>query len=260
MSKGTIKVNPRYYRWHVDPGVDWVEKNTSYATLNWEIPIEQAALVLVDVWDRHYIRDTEARGEAVVQEKILPLLPFCRKAGLQLIHAPSPGRDMAMNHPKWVNLVSKEENASGRDMEWPPSEFRSKSGDFAQYARPFEPRSKEREDRVSELAMHPQVQPEGDEVVIAYGEELHRYCKQQGILFLFYLGFNTNACILHRDYGTLEMARYGYEIIMLRDCTTGMESFETHDELWQTRGAITILEMFGKYSITSDELIAGLPD
>ena len=47
---------------------------------------------------------------------------------------------------------------------------------------------------------------------------------------------------------------------MLRDCTTGMESFETYEELWQTRGAILILEMFGKYSLTSDELVAGLPE
>ena len=255
----TIKINPRYYRWHVDPGEEWIEKNTNYATLDWEIPLDQTAVVLVDVWDRHYITDTEARGEEVVQQKIIPLIAHCRKAGLQLIHAPSPGRNLAQSQPAWVNLVPKEELNAGKDNEWPPPEFRNKSGDFKKYTRPHEPRSKEREERVAGLVMHPQVQPEGNEVVIANGEELHRYCKQNGILFLIYLGFNTNACILHRDYGTLEMSKYGYEIIMLRDCTTGMESFETHDELWQTRGAVLILEMFGKYSITSDELIAGLP-
>ena len=37
-----------------------------------------------------------------------------------------------------------------------------------------------------------------------------------------------------------------------------MESFESQDGLWQTRGAILFLEMFGKYSITSAEMIAGL--
>jgi hypothetical protein len=76
---------------------------------------------------------------------------------------------------------------------------------------------------------------------------------------LVYLGFNTNACILTRDYGTMEMGKRGYEVIILRDCTTGMESFETSDQLLQTRGAILFLEMFGKYSMTSRELIAGLP-
>ena len=61
-----------------------------------------------------------------------------------------------------------------------------------------------------------------------------------------------------RDYGTLEMGKQGYEIIVLRDCTTGMESYQTHDQLWQTRGAVLFLEMFGKYSITSPELIDAL--
>jgi len=255
----TLHVKPRYYRWHVDPGQEWIEKNTSYAHLDWEIPMSQAAVVLVDVWDRHYIVDTEARGEEVVQQKIVPFVAACRKAGLQLIHAPSPGRNLAKSHPNYVDLVKDEELNIGHDSEWPPKAFRGKSGDYQKYAKPKEPRDKERVERVSGLVMHPDVLPVGDEPVVAFGEDLHRYCKQNGILFLFYLGFNTNACILHRDYGTLEMSKRGYEIIMIRDCTTGMESFETHDELWQTRGAITILEMFGKFSITSDELVAGFP-
>ena len=50
----------------------------------------------------------------------------------------------------------------------------------------------------------------------------------------------------------------GYEVIILRDCGTAMESFETHDTLDQTRGTILFLEMYGKYSLTSEELIAGL--
>ena len=253
----SLHIRPRYYRWHVNPGVDWVEKNTGYAKLDWEIPLPQVALVLVDVWDRHYLKDTEARAEAIIQQKLLPLLRACRKAGLQIIHAPAP--DQAKKHPAWVRLVSEEELAGGQTEDWPPPEFRSKSGDYKRYAQPEEPREKEREKLRASLKMHPDVQPEGKEVVIATGEELHRYCRQQKILFLLYAGFNTNACVLLRDYGTLEMSKRGYEIIIVRDCTTGMESFETHDELWQTRGAILFLEMFGKYSVSSQDLIAGLP-
>ena len=54
------------------------------------------------------------------------------------------------------------------------------------------------------------------------------------------------------------MSNRGYEIVLVRDCTTGMESFETADQLWQTRCAIQFQEMFGKYSITSGELIHAL--
>ena len=252
-----LRVRPRYHRWHVDPGVEWVETNTGYAELDWEIPLAQAAVVLVDVWAEHYLRDTQARIEAIVQEKIRPLLAGCRKAGLRLIHAPAP--EVARKHPAWIRLVPEEEIPRRKD-DWPPPDFRSKSGEYEKYARPFEPREAELEELRARRKLHPDVRPEGDEPVILSGEELHQYCRQKRILFLFYLGFNTNACILLRDYGTLAMAERGYEIVILRDCTTGMESAETQEGLWQTRGAVLFLEMFGKYSLTSDQLLAGLPE
>lgn len=261
-----LHVKPRYYRWHVDPGEEWLEKNTDYACLDWEIPMSQAALVLVDVWDRHYLKEPEERAEWIIQETIRPLLKKCRAAGLQIIHAPSPPQ--ARKCAKWVGHKKQKEPptiapAAKADSvpakPWPPSQFRSKSGPYARYARPAEPMASDRLRILKGLCMHPDVQPEGSDVVVATGQELHEFCRDRGILFLFYVGFNTNMCVLQRDYGTMAMHTRGYEIIVVRDCTTGMESFETQDGLWQTRGAILFLEMNRKYSILSKQLIAGLP-
>lgn len=262
-----LHVNPRYYRWHVDPGKAWLEKNTGYARLDWEIPLSQAALVLVDVWDRHYLKEPEERAERIIQETIRPLLRKCRMAGPQIIHAPSPPQ--ARKCAAWVGHKKQEELPVGAPdtkavhvpaKPWPPSQFRSKNGPYKQYARPAEPMASDRLRILKGLCMHPDVRPEGSDVVVATGQELHEYCRDQGILFLFYIGFNTNMCILQRDYGTMAMHTRGYEIIVVRDCTTGMESFETQDGLWQTRGAILFLEMNRKYSILSRELLAGLPE
>ena len=261
-----LHVKPRYYRWHVDPGEEWLEKNTGYARLDWEIPLHQAALVLVDVWDRHYLKEPEERAERIIQEAIRPLLKKCRKAGLQIIHAPSPPQ--ARKCAAWVGHKIQNEPPAGAPAaiaeselakQWPPSQFRSKSGPYKKYARPVEPMASDRLRILKGLCVHPHVQPEGADVVVATGQELHGFCRDQGILFLFYLGFNTNMCILQRDYGTMAMHTRGYEIIVVRDCTTGMESFETQEGLWQTRGAILFLEMNRKYSILSKELLAGLP-
>ena len=257
-----LHVKPRYYRWHVDPGEEWLEKNTGYARLDWEIPVSQAALVLVDVWDRHYLKEPEERAERIIQDTIRPLLKKCRSAGLQIIHAPSSPQ--ARKCAAWVahgkqKKLTAAKAASAPGKPWPPAQFRGKSGPYKQYARPAEPTASDRLRILKGLCMHPDVQPEGADVVVATGQELHEYCRDQGILFLFYLGFNTNMCILQRDYGTMAMHTRGYEIIVVRDCTTGMESFETQDGLWQTRGAILFLEMNRKYSILSKELLAGLP-
>lgn len=252
---GMLSLHPRYYRWYVDPGVEWLETNTDYATLDWNIPLSQTALVLVDVWQRHYIKDTEARAEAIINNTLAPLVSACRKSGLQVIHAPSP--PVAKLHPNWVKLVSASEMNTKHDS-WPPAAFRNLSGVYRLYNRPEEPREAERQ-KLPPLTFHPKIVPVGKEAVVATGEELHRYCRQQGVLFLLFAGFNTNACILSRDYGTLRMSERGYQVMLVRDCTTGMESKYTQVSMSQTTGAILLLEMFGQYSVGSDDIIKGLP-
>jgi nicotinamidase-related amidase len=251
VSEKTIAVKPRYHRWFVDPGQEWLETNTGYSWLDWKIPLANAAVVLVDVWQRHYIKEPEERAEKIISSKLLPLLGACRKNGLKIIHAPSP--EVAVLHPNWVKLQVKEEFYPKPD-EWPPADFRHSTGQYKSFAMPFEPREEER-NNLPALTFHPKVLPVGDEPVVATGEELHRYCKKNKIMFLLYAGFNTNACILVRDYGTLKMRDRGYSVILIRDCTTGMESKDSQSTLAQTNGAILFLEMFGSYSLTSDELI-----
>lgn len=175
---------------------------------------------------------------------------------MQVIHAPSP--PVAKFHPNWVKLVPASEMNTKRDS-WPPAAFRSLSGPYQAYSRPEEPREAEKQS-LPTLTFHPKIVPVGKEAVVATGEELHRYCKEQGILFLFFAGFNTNACIISRDYGTLQMSNRGYQVMLVRDCTTGMESKYTQASLGQTTGAILLLEMFGQYSVASDEIRNGLPE
>ena len=155
--KNKITIAPRYYRWHVDKGVVWIEKNTSYAHLNWKIPLAQTALVLVDIWSHHYLKDTKARSEEIVHNKIVPLLSACRKAEMPIVHAPAPR--LAEAHPSWVNLIEKGDS-EGKD-DWPPTAFRSKTGTYEHYARPIEPREEELTKTRARLAMHPLVQVEG---------------------------------------------------------------------------------------------------
>lgn len=249
-----LRLRPRYHRWHVDPGVEWIETNTAYAQLDWTIPLSQTALVLVDVWDHHYLRDTEARAEKIIDERLAPLMASCRQAHMPIIHAPSPTH--AMRQPNWVG-ASQDSKVSAKRDNWPPAEFRNKSGSFTSFRRPTEAREGELTKLRANLKIHPKIQPVADEPVIATGDELHELCKKRGILFLFFAGFNTNACILVRDYGTLDMSRRGYEVILVRDCTTGMESRQSQPTLSQTNGAILFLEMFGQYTVTSEDIRNG---
>jgi len=253
ISDEKLHVKPRYHNWTVDAEEEWLELNTKQANLDWNIPVSQCALVLLDVWQRHYLKEPEERAEKIINEKYLPLLKKCREYEMQVIHCPSP--EVAKTHPNWVKLMTEAELKSAPDI-WPPREFRNLNGPYNSYRRPFTSKDTER-NALTPLTFHPKVVPMNYEAVVGYGEELHRYCKQKGILFLFFAGFNTNACMITRDYGALQMNYRGYQVSVIRDCTTGMESRETQAGLLQTNGALLFFEMYGQYTVTSNEMISG---
>lgn len=255
-----IHLRPRYFRLCTDPGIEETEKNYRYRHLNWHIPLNEIALVCLDVWNYHFSADTLKRIEDITTNKIVPLVKACRKEGLQVIHAPASS--VAQKHPNWVGIISEDQKPQPEwpnSPVWPPEDFRKKKGRYIHYARPHEPQEKQRNrHRQEKRDFHPTVRPIGNEAVVLNGEELHRLCNQRGILFLLYVGFNTNACIVMRDYGVWAMHSRGYEIILVGDCTTGMETHETQPDLVCTEGQIATLEQFGVYTMLSEHIIKAL--
>jgi nicotinamidase-related amidase len=254
-----LHVRPRYARLGVDDGQELTEDNFHYAHLDWMFPLEQAALIALDCWSWHYSRQCHDRIDRITREHIRPLLEACRTHGLQVIHAPAGG--VAEKSDGWVNLLEGvEKQGEYPDLpDWPPADFRNKSGDFASFARPRETHEAVTDEhRENKRWYHQCAAPIAGEAVILNGEELHRLCAQRGIMHLFYVGFNTNACMVYRDYSIKDMIARGYHGILLRDATTGMELADTVDDMTCTRGQIASLEQFGAYTLKTNELITAL--
>lgn len=272
MSK-TIHIKPRYCRLYTDPGVERRESNFHFATMDWDIPLEQAAMICVDVWAWSGATDNFQRTDRITREKIVPVVEACREVGLQVIHGPA--WPVATRHPNWVKLLGGETQTEAihpvpgmrqpapaypDSPDWPPRAFIDKTDEYAHYARPHEPMAdQDAHHRDNLRTFHPALPPGEDEAVIMNGEELHRLCAQRSILHLFYVGFHTNMCITWRDYSPFFMHFFRhYNCLMLRDCTTGMETAETHDDLTCTRGTIATMEQDGIHTLTGDEMIAAL--
>ena len=259
---GPLQLTLRTYQRQPEPGGDWVESSFHYETWPVTIAARAAAVVLVDVWDRHVITSHAARTAAVARTRIAPALAAARAAGVTVIHAPSPVQ--ARRYSQWT-LYANEADASAPAIrswpfveqdDWPPAAFRRREGEFAQFRRlsaaPVEAPPGEREGRT----IDPSVEPEPGDFVVATGEQLHRLCTARGILHLFYAGFAANICIPFKDYGMRAFHARGYHTILLRDCTTAIEGHDTVDELAGTRQAIRELEMAGiAATLTSDELV-----
>ena len=177
MTTAELRLTPRYHRWHVDEGVDWLESNTFHGHLDWSIPRSQCALVLLDVWNQHYLKDTEARAERIIQQKLRPLVTACRGAHLPIVHAPSP--DQAQKHAQWLQLPGWDAPSWPQDASWPPSAFRRNEEEFARYRLPDEPRDAEREAHRAGLRIHPDIEPTDGEPVIATGQDrtIREFCE-----------------------------------------------------------------------------------
>lgn len=76
---------------------------------------------------------------------------------------------------------------------------------------------------------------------------------------MFYAGFAANICVQRRDYGVWAMLDRGYNIVLLRDCTTAIEHAETWDGMWLTRSSILDMELRAA-STTGEALASALGD
>jgi len=97
----------------------------------------------------------------------------------------------------------------------------------------------------------PRVLPEPGDFVVVSGAHLQRLCAHRGLLHLCYAGFAANICVPHKDCSVRAFAERGYHCILLRDCTTAVESHDTVHDLSGTRQAIRELELDGKAATTT---------
>jgi len=246
----------RYYRVYTDPDVPCDEGNFHHVERDLSLPLDQTALVLVDVWSDHYIDSWRERAAAITRQRIVPLPQAARDAGMMVIHAPSP-RIVESDHPEF--MPAPEPGQPQDAPEWPPAEFRGiyRSGEFAAFGRNPEPRLQEALARyVTTQSIADVAAPVPGDSIIATGHQLHDLLCERQILHLIYAGFATNWCVIGRDYGIIAMNERGYDIVLIRDATTGVEFHDTVGQLTATEIAVREIETKYAWSTTTDAFVA----
>ena len=236
----TLNLRVRYFQ--DSTPVDVPCRETAFIRREFEmpLPIAETALILVDLWNVHFIETWIERAKQVTMDCVVPVLEAARTVDMTIVHAPSP--PVAAQYPQLERHKPPEPSTPPT---WPPSDFRSRSGDYAVYRGPRSqpPGIGVHWDKLApQLSMSPAIDVREDEFVIATGQQLHELLEEKRILHLLFAGFATNWCVLGRDYGIRSMSRYGYNIILLRDATTGVEFPDTYDNLFTTEIAIREVE------------------
>lgn len=254
-----IKV--QYYCDGTPPDVPCREENFKRRHLQFELPLQSCALVVVDPWDRHHIESWLERAGRVMSEFVVPTMTAARAAGMMIVIAPSP--EVIHNHARWREQVYPkgvaEPPISAREPDWPPPDFRRREGQYHGFRNPrSQPPGIDTfwKGTAEQLDISPVIDVQDTDVLVATGDQLHAQLRERNILHLFYCGFATNWCVLGRDYGVAAMTGRGYNPIILREATEGVEFPDTLSQRWATEIAIREVEQRHGFSAATSDFIA----
>ena len=244
-----IHLTVRYFQDSPPEGQPYREEFFIRRETTMSLPVGQTALVLVDVWNNHFIESWLERASQVTREAVVPVLEAARAAGLTIVHAPCP--EVAA---QFDQLARHRPPPHEPEPDWPPADFRSRHGAYAAFRGPRD--QPPGIPRIEPLGMSPAIEVEDDDFVVATGQQLHDLCRGRRILHLVYAGFAANWCVLGRDYGMRAMRRRGYNLILLRDATMGVEFPDTLGELTATELAVREAEQQIGFSASNEDFLA----
>jgi len=174
----------------------------------------KTAIVVIDMWDRHWCRTYTARVGNMVP-RMNKTLDAARKLGIQIVFAPSDVVDFYKDYPQRKTMQAIPAYRPPKKIAFnPPPEPKGKDCCECGPAQPCRSKSFGRWSRQH----HDLKIAEGDLIGDCNNErELLNFCQHRGIDTLIYMGVASNMCVLHRKFGILNMGRYGFRIIFVSD-------------------------------------------
>jgi nicotinamidase-related amidase len=229
------------------------------------LPVRETALIIVDMWDRHWCSGATARGGALAV-KINEAAERARNRGLLVIHAPSDTMDFYREHPARIRFLeavktarpesgteSEAESATVPIADYPPPVDASDGGSDTPALDAWAPNTLVWKRQTEKIRIDEKL----DLVCGDEGDNLRSVLRRRGINNLIYLGVHTNMCIIGRSFGIKNMLRHGFRTVLARDLTDAMYNPEKppyvdHDE--GTRLVVGFIEKKYCSTIDSDQI------
>lgn len=190
MAKLNLRV--RYFQDSTPPSVPCIEKNFIRREIVMPLPVEETALILVDLWNVHHIKSWMERAKEVTVKAIVPVIDKARGIGLTIIQAPSP--EVASKYRLSTQYASDEDIfPTHKVYDWPPEDFVGRKGKYKIFAGPRSQApgvgEKYKELKLPPLDLSEAIKLHSDDYMIRTGNQLHRLLKHKHILHLIYAVF-----------------------------------------------------------------------
>ena len=223
---------------------DWRE-----VELRQSLPLEKTAILICDMWDKHWCGGATQRVNGLVRQ-MAPFLETARKHGIQIIHAPSETMSFYQDAPQRLRMLAipKIEPPAPIALPDPPLPIDDKKGGCDTPDQFFKAWSRE----------HPGLRIDPADVVSDSGPEIYSFLRQRDIRTLLVMGVHTNMCVLNRSFAIKRMTALGIRCILVRDLTDAMYNPEDAPHVSHEAGTQLVIQYIEKYwspSTTSADLL-----
>lgn len=213
----------------------------------------RSALILCDLWDRHWCSGANPRVAQIVQ-RAGPLLEKARSKGVLIIHAPLETMDFYEDAPQRRAILSmpKQPTPPPLDRAAPPLPIDDSDGGCDT---PGDKAHKAWSRQHAGISIGP------NDLISDKGDEVFSALKLRGITHLFVMGVHTNMCILNRSFAIKQMTRWGVRCVLVRDLTDAMYDPKDSPHVSHARGTELVIEYIERYwcpSTTSQALVSAL--
>jgi nicotinamidase-related amidase len=214
----------------------------------------KVALLVCDMWDKHWSRGATERVEALVP-KIEKAVASSRRRGITIVHAPSETLDFYEDHPARARAeaIPLGNLPVATPQRYPPLPIDDSDGGSDTNVG-----GDENPNAPVWRRQHPGIHiDEKVDYISDLGSEIYAIFKQKGITTMILVGVHTNMCVLNRTFAIKQMLAWGIDVVLVRDLTDAMYNpamppYVNHDE--GTRLVTTYIEKFLCPTITSADL------
>jgi nicotinamidase-related amidase len=217
-----------------------------YTEVELELALQDTAFFLIDVYGLGFSAG-EPKPEReplwfpgsyeleheIVTRRIVPCLEAARRLGMKVVYTNNSNPLVRADRSEFGDILRRTHGLTDQER-WlteSPEEF--------QYSECVRPRPGEHESKKLVYSGF-------------FGTQLDTLLRNLAVKNLIAVGFATNACL----HTTLTEAMYrNYRVILLRDCTAGMECDDTYQEMALTNAFLRFIETHVGFTATSDEFL-----
>ena len=205
-----------------------------------ELPSRETAIVICDMWDKHWCDSATRRCEELAK-KMDPVLSAARAKGVLIIHAPSDTMDFYKDAPQRRRAVET------------PRVQPPKPLSLTEPALPIDDSDGGCDDATPHKSykawtrQSPLLHIADNDYITDNGGEVYNILQKYGIKNLLVMGVHTNMCVLGRTFAIRQMTKWGVRCVLVRDLTDAMYNPKKRPFVSHEEGTELVVQHIEKY-------------